>query len=172
MVLDRLEWDGVREKVVIHPRPSKRGAPFGESERLDVLEFLARVLDHVAEPRQQQVRYWGWYSNAARGKRSKTEARHGATEEATAEEATACAELDRPLRHRRLSWARLIKKVYEIDPLLCPYCEAEMKIVAFVVEFSSLCRLLTHLGVPAQHAEPLSRAPPGKGELLYEAVDL
>ena len=62
IVLDRLEWDADREEVVVHPRPSRRGGPFGEPERLDVLEFLARVLDHVPEPRRQQVRYWGWYS--------------------------------------------------------------------------------------------------------------
>ena len=62
IVLDRVEWDADREEVVVHPRPSRRGGPFGESERLDVLEFLARVLDHVPEPRQQQVRYWGWYN--------------------------------------------------------------------------------------------------------------
>jgi len=27
------------------------------------------------------------------------------------------------LRRRRLSWARLIKRVSEVDPLLCPYCQ-------------------------------------------------
>ncbi len=166
LVLDRLEWDAEREQVAIHPRASRRGGPFGESERLDVLEFLARVLDHVAEPRQPQVRYWAWYSNAARGKRCKAESKHGATEQAPAS-----AELDRPPRQKRLSWARLIKKVYEIDPLLCPYCAAQMKIVAFVVEVSSLRRLVEALGVGPQEAEPLSRAPPGAGELVYESVD-
>ena len=60
--------------MVIHPRASRRGGPLGESERLDVLDFLARVLDPVPEPRQQQVRYWGWYSNAVRGKRRKAAA--------------------------------------------------------------------------------------------------
>lgn len=28
------------------------------------------------------------------------------------------------------AWARLIKKVYEVDPLICPKCGSEMKIVA------------------------------------------
>ena len=166
IVLDRLEWDGDREEVVVHPRPSRRGGPLGEPDRLDVLEFLGRVLDHVPEPRQQQVRYWGWYSNASRGKRRKAEL--GAV---APQDAASSSGLDRSRRRRRLSWARLIKKVFEIDPLLCRYCGAEMRIVAFVVEVSSLRRLLKGLGVGAQEAEPLSRAPPGEGELVYEAVE-
>jgi hypothetical protein len=32
---------------------------------------LASVIDHIPEPSQQTVRYWGYYSNAARGKRRK-----------------------------------------------------------------------------------------------------
>ncbi len=167
IVLDRLEWDGDRDEVLVHPRPSRRGGPFGESERLDVLSFLARVLDHVPEPRQQQVRYWGWYSNAARGKR-----RRAALGPEGSQNVAASVDRDPPSRRRRhLSWVRLIKKVYESDPLLCPYCGAEMRIVAFVVEASSLRRLLLGVGLGPQEAEPLPRAPPGEGELVYEAVE-
>ncbi len=167
IVLDRLEWDGDRDEVLVHPRPSRRGGPFGESERLDVLSFLARVLDPVPEPRQQQVRYWGWYSNAARGKR-----RRAALGPEGSQNVAASVDRDPPSRRRRhLSWVRLIKKVYESDPLLCPYCGAEMRIVAFVVEASSLRRLLLGVGLGPQEAEPLPRAPPGEGELVYEAVE-
>jgi len=28
----------------------------------------------------------------------------------------------------------LIKRVYEIDPLICPACGAEMRIIAFIVD--------------------------------------
>ena len=107
IVLDRLEWDASSQEVVIHPRPSRRRGPYAECERLDVLAFLARVLDHVPEPRQQQVRYGGWYSNAARGKRRK------ALVESEVTVVTGGAELTSASRHRRLTWARLIKKVYE-----------------------------------------------------------
>ena len=30
------------------------------------------------------------------------------------------------------SWARLIQKVYEVDPLICPRCGGDMMIVAFI----------------------------------------
>lgn len=37
--------------------------------RWDVLEFIARVTDHIPEPGQQLIRNWGYYANASRGKR-------------------------------------------------------------------------------------------------------
>jgi hypothetical protein len=30
----------------------------------------------------------------------------------------------------RKNWARLIKKIYEIDPLVCPYCQGSMRIIS------------------------------------------
>jgi hypothetical protein len=30
----------------------------------------------------------------------------------------------------RSAWARLIAKVYEVDPMLCPRCRSEMKLIA------------------------------------------
>ncbi|MGQ9853611.1 MAG: hypothetical protein ACUVTG_09445 [Candidatus Oleimicrobiaceae bacterium] len=33
---------------------------------------------------------------------------------------------------RRMSWAALIRKVYEVDPLRCPECGGEMKVVSFI----------------------------------------
>lgn len=52
-------------------RSLRRAGPDGGRARWDVLESLARVVDHIPEPSQQTVRYWGFYSNAARGKRRK-----------------------------------------------------------------------------------------------------
>ena len=34
----------------------------------------------------------------------------------------------------RKNWARLIKKVYNTDPLLCPKCNGAMRIIAFIEE--------------------------------------
>ena len=48
-----------------------RTGPRPLEARWDVLEFLARVVDPIPEPSQQTVRYWGFYANAARGKRRK-----------------------------------------------------------------------------------------------------
>ena len=38
-------------------------------------------------------------------------------------------------RTLRQSWAHLIKRVYEVDPLVCPKCQSEMRIIPFIAEF-------------------------------------
>jgi hypothetical protein len=44
-----------------------------------------------------------------------------------------CWEEDTDYRKKcRANWARLIKKVYEIDPLICPKCAGEIRLVAFI----------------------------------------
>ena len=34
----------------------------------------------------------------------------------------------------RQNWARLIQKVYEFDPLICPKCQGPMRIISFIEE--------------------------------------
>jgi len=36
------------------------------------------------------------------------------------------------LKNRRLSWAALIIKVYEVDPLRCPACGGAIQIISFI----------------------------------------
>jgi len=36
-----------------------------------------------------------------------------------------------------MSYVRVECRVYEVDPLLCPFCGAEMKILAFIVDFGA-----------------------------------
>jgi hypothetical protein len=40
-------------------------------EVLDVIEFLHRVCLHIPDPYESLIRYYGYYANAARGKRKK-----------------------------------------------------------------------------------------------------
>lgn len=45
------------------------------------------------------------------------------------------------------SWARLIRKVYELDSLLCPRCGGTMRVIA-VIEWPAVIRpVLDHLGI-------------------------
>ena len=163
LVLDRLAWDEATAEVLYHARPAHRDGAGASLARWDVLDFLAHVLDHLPEPGQQLVRYWGWYSNAARGGRRKRQGESGTT-------STACAEPGDEAKSRRLSWSQLICKVYEIDPLLCTFCGAQMRIVAFIVELSSLRRILQHLDCDRQQPEPLAHSPPsGSSSSLPQA---
>ena len=174
LVLERLSLDQDSGEILYRSRPSRTSHPEGEVARWDVYELIARVLDHLPPPRHQLVRYWGYYSNVTRGKRRATAQRLVAALETTGVGSTTgiptplLAADEEPFRRRaRLTWAALIKKVYEIDPLLCPFCGAEMKIIAFITEHPTVSHILEHIHMPPQRPEPLAHSPPLQDELLY-----
>jgi hypothetical protein len=104
-----------------------------EQETMDYLEFIARVTSHIPDKGQVMVRYFGLYSNAHRGKvRKKNPALLLINE----------AEL-RAIPSK--GWAAMIRKVYEVDPMLCPNCGGRMKIVAFLTEHSVVDGIIEHL---------------------------
>lgn len=41
--------------------------------------------------------------------------------------------------------AKMIRKVYEVDPMLCPKCGGRMKVVAFITEVAVVDRIIDHL---------------------------
>jgi hypothetical protein len=42
-------------------------------------------------------------------------------------------------------WAAMIRKVYEVDPMLCPKCGGRMKAIAFLTEVAVVDRIIDHL---------------------------
>jgi len=42
-------------------------------------------------------------------------------------------------------WAEMIRKVYEVDPMLCPQCGGTMKVVAFIADFAVVDKIIDHL---------------------------
>ena len=58
LVLERLKWDAERGEVTYQARHKRSQGPTGGLERWDVLEFLARVTDHIPEAGQQLIRNW------------------------------------------------------------------------------------------------------------------
>ena len=47
----------------------------------------------------------------------------------------------------RSTWARLIHKVYEVDPLECPTCKGTMRVIALIEDKAVIRKILTHLGL-------------------------
>jgi len=70
-------------------------------------------------------------------------------------------------RPARLSWAKLLKRVFEIDREHCPNCGGELKLIAAILEQPVIETILTHLGLGLQ-----ARAPPrvpARGQALQAA---
>ena len=59
----------------------------------------------------------------------------------------------------RLSWARLLKWVFEIDIEQCPQCGGTLKLIAAIEDPPMIAKILTHLGLSAR-APPRSPARP------------
>jgi hypothetical protein len=150
--LERLELDG----SVVHYRHKRATKRRGES--FDAQDFLARLLQHIPAPRLHLVRYYGHYANAARAKRRKRVEEAVASEgsESARSEAMPCSAERRRLRR---GWAQLIRRVYEVDPLLCP-CGATMRILSFLTDPPVVRQILRHL--ESQSAER-PRGPPRVG---------
>ncbi|MCK4505016.1 MAG: transposase [Candidatus Aegiribacteria sp.] len=87
----------------------------------DPLEWITHVTSHIPRKGAKQVIYYGSYSQAWRGR----ERRQGILPTAATEEEPASMK-DRSScsRRRRQLWAVLLKKVWDIDALKCPQCEA------------------------------------------------
>jgi hypothetical protein len=65
----------------------------------------------------------------------------------------------------RLSWAELLKRVFEIDMERCPNCGGELKIIAAILEQPVIEKSLTYLGLQAR-ASPRA---PARGQALQAA---
>jgi hypothetical protein len=113
-------------------------------EALDPLEWLARMSDHIPDPGQHRTLFYGEYANRVRGARRP-------------ELDGAKAPADPPPGRCSPSWARLIAKVYQMDPLVCTRYGQRMSIVAFVTDFFAIRRILDHLGLSPQ---PQDKPPP------------
>ena len=65
----------------------------------------------------------------------------------------------------RLSWAKLLERVFDLDLEHCPNCGGELKIIAAILEQPVIEKILTHLGLQAR-APPRS---PARGPQLQAA---
>ncbi len=54
----------------------------------------------------------------------------------------------------RKNWARLIQKIYEVDPLTCPKCSSEMKVISVLEDKDVIKKILKHLDLWDTKARP------------------
>ena len=137
-------------KEVIYTRKGGHDAPEAtEDGKIDAEEFVARVLVQIPEPRRHLVRYYGAYSNRARGQR-KAEEKLGAHGSSESSQELVPTPPERAALRRR--WANLIRRVYETDPLVCPRCGTEMRVVSF--DPRVVRRIVDHLRKRDRPARP------------------
>jgi hypothetical protein len=95
------------------------------------------------------VRYYGYYINVSRGRRKK-QCQDGLI--------PCILEPDEDSRAYRKNWARLIKKIYEVDPLTCSKCQGRMRVISFIEDSEVIKKILKHLGLWLVKPKPPPRA--------------
>lgn len=162
--LQKLLVDEGRDAVVYR-------APYSDYFRTDSkifppTAFLAEILQHLPDARNRLIRCYGLYSSRARGTWSHTPHllrlapegwRHNHPAQPT-------VRLGPPDEHQgdcsvaakqsRSTWARLIKKVYEVDPLTCSRCGQPMRVLAVITDPPQVLKILRHL-------VKIAKPPPG-----------
>ena len=115
----------------------RHGDDGAELERLDYLELIARVTSHIPDKGQVMVRYYGLYASAHRGKVRK----------ANRDPVGPGLVGGDPPPLTSKGWAEMIRKVYEVDPMICRRCGERMRVVAFLTEYAVVDRIIRHLGL-------------------------
>ena len=145
------------------PDPRGDGMAAGPKRNFQVLgplEFLAEFTQHIPAKGSHLIRYYGWYRT-----------RPGACAARRPMQAAAANLACRTGRRRFVrpnrcspTWAMLIKRVYEIDPLACPKCGGAMKVVAFIEppQGAVIEKILRHCGLwrPSTPRPPPAEYPP------------
>jgi hypothetical protein len=144
-VIDKAEKHACRA----FPDPHGDGLESGTKRNfqiLSALDFLAEFTQHIPPHGAHLIRYYGWYSNKARGMRQKRQ--QAAAEAAARPSNPEDAARPSPARCSR-TWAMLIKRVYEVDTLACPQCGGRMKVIAFIEppQGEVIEKILRHCGL-------------------------
>ena len=143
-VVEKVEGGRLRVRTPPDPRT-------GLVEKiLDPLDLIHALTTQIPDPGQHMIRYYAWYSNRSRGARDAVGAR-----------------LAGPQPHpepgpspSRASWALLLRRIFEVDPLLCPACGSAMKIVSVITEPIVIDAILRHLARTGGRDPFEGRAPP------------
>ena len=134
-------------------------------------------MTQIPDAKKRLVRYYGGYSlrmrttvrakhagvvgaNAVTGEGGEPS---GAPGTGTSPERVTPAERGSPEAKRRSAWRRLLRKHFEVDPLLCPKCKTQMKVVAFITERATIDRILDHREAAGLVSPFEPRGPPLSG---------
>jgi hypothetical protein len=147
-------------KVLFH---TKYNPYFKENLKLfAVTDFIAELTAHIPPKGTHYIRRYGLYASRARGTWSRKphlvrlagQAWRAAHPLAAVDSEPTAQSREVERKTASSTWARLIAKVYEVDPFHCSECGAAMRIVAVIMDPAEVDKILRHLA-------NMGRAPPG-----------
>jgi hypothetical protein len=144
--LERLAYDAEAGTVTL--TSDKAEGPTAGRHSFEATEFIALLVAQIPDKGQVLQRFYGYYANRTRGERRKAQAAAGTAGIAGGEPTGDPERQDSPelseggvtivepedfsRSDARRRWAELIRLVYEVDPLACPRCGGEMRVIALI----------------------------------------
>ena len=172
---EKIHYDPDNDTVTWSASP--KGYYKGRTETFKGFEFVDQLVAHLPPRRVQLVRRYGAYSGKVRNQwQQRSGIYHLAPEawkqahqlwaqstpEAKPETVDSPEVSDTWSKLRRHSWARLLQKVYEVNPFICPKCQGTMTVVALIEDPAELTKIIEW--AKNQEQEPLlsvcARSPP------------
>jgi hypothetical protein len=120
------------------------------------LEFLEKLSALVPPPRIHLTRFHGILAPHSKFRKLVVpqidEKVEGNTD---VEKSLEVQDEDSELKQKRISWAKLLSRVFALDMANCDHCGGELKAISAVIKQDVVMKILTHLGLPAR-APPIS----------------
>ena len=128
-----------------------------DSRLFPATEFLVEVLQHLPDAGARLIRRYGLYSSRSRGTWQRKPhllrlAPEGWKKDQQPQPALCLGPAQQNIPDQSVSarespaaWARLLAKVYEVDPLRCTRCGSQMRVLAVITDPPQILRILRHL---------------------------
>jgi len=148
-------------------------------------ELLDRLADLVPPPRKHRHRYHGVFAPnhplrprvtaMAIGNTGKNAAATNGephTDEVAGQSDAGASGTTRSHDSSRIAWAKLLAKIAEAFPIVCPACGGDIRLIAFITAPGPVRKILMHIGEPVE-PPPVSpaRGPPTEWNELVQVHD-
>jgi len=126
------------------PKPTHTGQT---ALQIDPLEFIEKIAAFIPHPRRHRHHYHGAFAPNSPLRR-KVAASAGCRLEQMVP--PSIKEGVDKVRKISFDWAKLIARIYEVNPLICTGCGEKIKIIAFVTHTAEIRRILKKIGWPTE----------------------
>jgi Putative transposase len=129
------------------------------------LAMIGKIAALVPPPRWHLHRYYGVLAPNSHLRAAVTAQAAGAEIGASTPQVSRAEQQ----HHRSLShylWSQLLARIYEVFPLICPICHAEMLIISFISDTHTISQILGNIGESTQ--PPV--VSPARGPPLWEVA--
>ena len=153
---DRLSLNVRGEIVYRFKKPWNDGTT---AIKLTQMEFLERLVALVPRPRVHLTRYHGVLGPHYKYRKLIVPKPPAKPEQP--ELGLSSNTASKPKNIKRIPWARLLKRVFNIDIEICPRCAGKLVIIAAIEDPKVIKQILSHMGLPADPPQPHpARGPP------------